>query len=251
MAVNVYRGFEPPSGSTRIWRYFDYVKLESLLTQSAIYFASAREFQDTFEGSISVPDAATRYRLSGQVTPDTEFLAKQISGAFEQLRRLHKISCWHINDSESAAMWRLYLREGRGVAIQSTVDRLRNALKPYRIAPHYGEEDITLGVVRYVDYKTARLDGEGFLGPFFHKRRSYAYEQEFRALLSVRKAEEFGVSVPKKGVFVSVDLPSLVETVYLAPAIDPRYRDDITTLLKQAHLACALHQSELDDEVLY
>jgi len=198
-----------------------------------------------------VPDAARRVNRSHSFGADSEFLEKLSSKAFEELRRLHKISCWHMNDSESAAMWRLYLRENRGIAIASTIRRLRNSLKPYRIKPEYGEEEAVLGVVRYVDYKTTELEGGSFLGPFFHKRRSYAYEQELRVIISVRMAEEFGVTVPEKGILVEVNLAELIDAVYIAPGLDSTYKQRVAAILHKILPQCPIHQSELDDQALY
>jgi hypothetical protein len=249
--VTFLPGFEPPSDKLKIWRYFTHEKFESLLKQSALYFASARQFSDKFEGSISIPDFARRRKSLERFSPDIEFVSKSLSSAFEQLRRLHKISCWHMNEHESAAMWSLYLNQGRGIAVQTTIARLIAALKPYRIEPHYADEDIELGVVRYVDYRTTKIEGPGFLGPFFHKRASYAHEAEFRAIVSLRVAEEFAVAVPEKGILVPVDLNELCQAVYIAPAWAAEYKLKVETLLKCAGVSCPVHHSELDDEALY
>jgi hypothetical protein len=114
-------------------------------------------------------------------------------------------------------MWDLYLRDGKGIAIRTTISRLKQALQPYRIQPDYGIEDFWIGAVRYIDYRTQALRGDGFYGPFFHKRQSFAHEREFRVLVSLRMAEEFGVQVPEFGIKVDVDTSKFVHSIYLAP----------------------------------
>jgi hypothetical protein len=46
---------------------------------------------------------------------------------------------------ESAAIWSLYAKVGSGIAIRSTVKRLRKAIPA----------DVLFGMIMYVDYKTA------------------------------------------------------------------------------------------------
>ena len=38
------------------------------------------------------------------------------------------VSCWHIDEHESEAMWQLYTAAGQGIAIESTKARLESAL---------------------------------------------------------------------------------------------------------------------------
>src|SRR5436190_18307007 len=96
-------------GSVMIWRYFKPSRFTDFLNTGKIYFASAREFTDKFEGATAVlaPDLPEDPRYKG---------LSQIDSAFEELRRLTKISCWHIEKDESAAMWQLYADAGKGVA---------------------------------------------------------------------------------------------------------------------------------------
>src|SRR5687768_17393094 len=128
MAIRTLKAFEAPPSETKIWRYISFAKFESLLRSGSIYFASAREFEDKFEGSITRAEMDWRRRWAN---------VAYVSNAFEQLRRLTKISCWHVNEGESAAMWKLYLRESKGIAIRSTIGRLMSSLTPYRIQPQY------------------------------------------------------------------------------------------------------------------
>ncbi|WP_154678278.1 hypothetical protein [Microvirga massiliensis] len=55
MAVSVLPELSPVAGPTKLWRYFDLLKFQSLVERQALYFASAREFEDKFEGSIPRP----------------------------------------------------------------------------------------------------------------------------------------------------------------------------------------------------
>ena len=42
--------------------------------------------------------------------------------------KYNAINCWHMNDHESAAMWKLYLKSNEGIAVQSTYETLRDSI---------------------------------------------------------------------------------------------------------------------------
>ncbi|MBL4788227.1 MAG: hypothetical protein JKY60_03995 [Kordiimonadaceae bacterium] len=121
--INLLHNWEPTELLTlKIWRYLDLEKFRSLLEQQAIYFSSARQFDDAFEGSITKRHFAYRLKTSqGVFGVESDFQQKHTSDAFYELTRLTKVSCWHMNQHESAAMWKLYLKDGKGIAIQSTL----------------------------------------------------------------------------------------------------------------------------------
>ena len=71
------------------------------------------------------------------------------------------ISSWHINEYESFAMWQIFTQNSEGLAIQSTIGRLQNALKPeINFNQHIGE-------VNYIDYKKEYIPFDDMFFPFF------------------------------------------------------------------------------------
>ena len=112
-------------------------------------------------------------------------------------------------------MWKLYAAEHKGVAICTTPDRIREAIQPFKLQPGFGIEDLWGGFVDYVDLTQIRMKGVGMLERFFIKHRAFEWEREFRLAISVRSAEEFGVSVPELGIFVDVDFRVLIERIIL------------------------------------
>ena len=131
--------------SEMLWRYFKVERFITTTERSAIYFAAARQFEDRFEGAVAV--VPPEYR------PDPRYAEPDhTDNAFEQLKRLTKISCWHRASYESDAMWKLYAGMHKGVAICTTPGRLRDAAIPFRLDPAYGIEDS----VRRLAYNQAR-----------------------------------------------------------------------------------------------
>lgn len=232
MPASQYEKFEIPENQ-KIWRYMNLRKFESLLAEKALFFASATQFEDVFEGSITKHD---HERAISQLAPDLQHVYPRISSAFKELTRLTKICCWHANQHESEGMWKLYLGTDDGVAIQSTTTRLLNSIGEYRIQPEYGSETVHVGKVRYLDYQNEPMEHSSMLDRFFYKRVEFAAENEIRAAVSLRLAEEYGVSVPDKGILVPVDLAGLIERVIL-PNSKPELADRISAMLRAAGLS--------------
>lgn len=199
-----------------LWRYFKTERFSELMQSGHLYFASARQFQDRFEGAVAI--------LSPDLPVDPRYAEPEHhERAFEELRRSTKISCWHRASYESDAMWQLYADSRKGIAIRTTPAGIEAAAKPFRLKPEYGHEHLWAGNVRYVDLLRERLRVD-MLERFWYKHMAFSWEQEFRLAVSVRTAEEFGVEVPELGVFVEFDLAELIHEIYLGPYLS---REDI------------------------
>lgn len=220
-----------------LWRYLRTPRFVASVQSRTLHFPSATQFDDPFEGAVAVlpPDLPIGPRHGRLVAGDK---------AFEELRRLTKISCWHCAEFESDAMWRLYAGSRKGVAIRTTPDRLEAALQPFRLAPDYGEKAPIFGRVRYVDLHAERL-GLGMEERFFIKHRAFEWEREFRVVISLRMAEEFGVRVPARGIDVPFDPSVLVESIYLGPELLDSERVAIRDACAAAGLGARLVTSTL------
>lgn len=220
-----------------LWRYFRLDRITASLESRTLYFPSARQFEDRFEGAVAVQPH------DWPVDPRYDSL-EGLEGAFEQLRRLTKISSWHRADYESEAMWKLYAAEGKGVAIRTTAGRLSASLQAFRLKPEYGEEEPFWGNVRYVDLFAVRLRAT-MEERFFYKHRAFEWEREFRVAISVRMAQETGVPVPEFGIDVSFDPSLLIESIYVGPYLDPAGRKQLQDSCEAAGLAQQLTSSSL------
>lgn len=115
------------------------------------------------------------------------------------------ISCWHHATHESEAMWRLYARETvEGVAIQTTVERLKAALP----------QDKSF-MIRAVDYRDNYVHNkrEESLARFFIKRKAFEHEKEVRVLLSDNEAGQKN----QRGIRVPTRLSELIQTIVVSP----------------------------------
>lgn len=221
-----------------LWRYFRTERFIDLLETRELYFAAARQFQDPFEGATAVlpPEAYIdpRYPLDGELG----------ERAFEQLRRLTKISCWHRSVYESDAMWQLYAGARKGVAIRTTPGRLSEAAATFRLEPQHQGEDLWGGNVKYVDLLQERLQVNS-LARFWHKHMAFSWEREFRLGISLSFAEEFGVAIPDQGIKVPFNLDLLVDRIFLGPSLEQPDIQAIRRAAEQAGLADRVRVSSM------
>jgi hypothetical protein len=230
--------FDLPSSDSKIWRYMDLSKFLSLLEEQCLFFARTDSFDDPYEyavphqsqtawnnmweeesnaslGSIDESELEKIDRLEARVKSNKDSLPKMM----EFLRKTMFASCWHINQYESNAMWKLYLKSGEGIAIQTTVGRLVESVSLH-------PEHIFIGKVKYINYKSDSISIDNSLNFAIHKRLDFEYEHELRALIwktQQEKGENFSgereMQYPiEKGISVPVNVNQLIETIYVAPS---------------------------------
>jgi hypothetical protein len=190
-----------------------------LIENKKFYFASANQFKDPFEGAVAIQP------FDFPIDPRYSEL-DHVEKAFAELKKLTKISCWHIENHESDAMWKLYSGMGKGVAITSTPKKIEVSLEPYRIKPTYGIEELWGANVSYIDLMQERLK-VSMLERFFYKHNAFSWEKEFRLAISVRTAEEFGVEVPEDGINVNATIDTLLEEIHIGPSLNDSERTEV------------------------
>ena len=187
----------------KVWRYMDFAKFIDLLDSEELYFTRPDRFEDKFEGSLS-HEAWEMLRLNQGEAEVTNRVNALKNSAYKHLR----ISCWHMNDSESIAMWKLYLTANDGVAIQTTFKKLESVLQmlPY---------EFMLYPVSYVNYDVNFQNADNMLKPFYFKRNGFVHESELRAItfINTTKVEK----IIDDGLKIKVPLTELIENVYVSP----------------------------------
>ena len=145
----------PEDRNVLIWRYIDFTKLVALFDSSSLYFPNATQLGDPFEGSVSLKNIANRqielversnffWNSTRGKTDATleEFIQRgaridtTVAQHLEWTRHWTYMNCWHVNECESAAMWKLYGTSNQAVAIVSTFQRLLDTLSPHVTPPH-------------------------------------------------------------------------------------------------------------------
>ncbi len=134
----------------------------------------------------------------------------------QAVRKILFANSWSMSDTESPALWHQYARESKGVAIQSTYQRLVDCFNGTDLEVH-------IGSVRYVDYGTDLVPDKYIFTPALHKRKAFEHERELRALIVKAPHRPDGSTLDMetaekvKGIDVPVDLGTLAERIFVSP----------------------------------
>jgi hypothetical protein len=246
--------FEQPNDNDRVWRYMDFTEFVSLLDTKTLFFARADRFDDPVEGSYPKMNVSAYldHHDSLPLPPDirtklVKFMNENMSNFLRYLRKWMALNCWHLNDHESAAMWRLYLKSDDGIAINTKYANLRDSFKNTN-------ESISIGKVHYIDYDYDIINGLSLFAPFLHKRNSLAHEHEVRALVSKLPMME-GLDSSHKpitsGINIEVDLDLLIEIIHVAPQAPDWVRDVIESVVRRFGYKCEVKRSDMDRDPVY
>ena len=243
--------FQKPTDSNGwIWRYLDFTKFVDLLDTRSLFFTRADRFHDRFEGSYTPTNVKHRSDvfLDHNLPVPDQFM-QSIAKHSEDWRRWVAINCWHANAHESAAMWHLYLKSNEGIAIRSSYNRLISSFAT-------ATDDIYVGMVRYIDYETEWIPEGNAFYPFVHKRKSFAHENEIRAVINRTpplKGHLLDLSQPTitDGISIPLDLEQLIEHIFVAPDTPPWLTRLVESVARKYAINATVKTSTLSNDPVY
>jgi hypothetical protein len=240
-------------GSTKIWRYLSLDKFVDLLSTKELFFTPLASFakSDPFEGYLPTVAFDAQASIHRKYVNDTEFshqlvaehrnsqgyplsedelekLRKNLDDLRSTLRRFlpaivktTTVNCWNqAGTNESEAIWRLYAENGKAVAVESTLDALKDSIEKRE-----SSNVVHIYPVRYLDFFDPAVQPqdcvvEGHLAPLL-KRISYEHEREVRAFISKiapnpRAAADLDFWDPVP-IRLPVEIRTLVKAVHISP----------------------------------
>lgn len=232
--------FVPPNPLATLWRYMDFAKFVHVVDSSSLFFSRADLLGDPFEGTLPKANIETM---------DVRYLENQADMVRQALPFMHSmtighfVNCWHANEVESDAMWKIYAQQNAGVAIKTNFESLAKSFVT--------DETVYIGKVRYIDYGPnitdfeANLVSEGnSMGPLLAKRNHFQHEREIRAILSDRPPP--GHQEPGRNV--EVDLITLIHEVRVSPLAPAWVSELIASVLAKYDLQVPVGKSSLAEK---
>jgi hypothetical protein len=185
---------QPSDASQKVWRYMDLAKFTWLLSERKLTLARLDGLSDSFEGTLTAKTVEwiQKFLRDHKSKDGWDVVAKH----FRDAQRTTFVSCWHANEHESEAMWRLYCGQGAGVAVQTTYQKLVTSISD--------QPDVYIGCVKYIDYEHESIPEANAFAPAMHKRVAFAHEREVRLVTSPSK---YRVSLAPEAVPTVVTLP--------------------------------------------
>ena len=224
---------EEPSDLNDLLWHMDLAKLVSILVDKSLFFPSGRTLfdqKDRFEGQPTYEEVARVNSLALAAPPSPEEMKAyvthlpfdvpvqgetladfrkaapdEIKSHMERIEKISFFNCWHMNHDESDAMWKVYDRGKQGVAIQSTVGKLRSSLAAT-------DKKVYMGKIRYYrEPDNSPPNTNIFIWRFMRKRMAFQHEKELRVAV-IDEAQQ-----GKPGVKLPVYLDDLIGRVVISP----------------------------------
>jgi hypothetical protein len=271
MADTSHPSFPQPSNpNIAVWRYMDFAKFIALLEKRCLFFSRAHLLGDPFEGSVSklnhqrreyvIENAATDLQIQRtwpitKIFKTPEELRKHFTHYSSMVQRGVQecmVSCWHMSEHESAAMWKLYSKSDESVCIRSSYAKLSSALPQW----------VFLGRVTYADYTTGFIPELTLFSPLMHKRKSFEHEREARALVweNLEKgspteketgSHEIRERMTDAGINVRIEPEALIDEILINPASAQWFVDVVSMVSKRICPSIPVNQSSLLGTPLY
>ena len=222
----------PEDNNTIVWKYLDLSKFLDMLMSQQLFMSRSDKFEDQYEGTFSEPTFEEIKKIAAN---NPKFL-----DYYKSHREKVVISSWHINEYESFAMWQIFTKNNEGLAIQSTIGRLKNALQPENRIEQY------IGNVNYIDYKKEYIPFDDTFFPFLFKRKSFQYEREVRIISDV-SAQNISIN---EGLKINVDLNQLIEKIYIHPKSENWYKKLVIELVSKLNFKIEIEKSDLESDIL-
>ena len=227
-----------------IWRYLDIEKFSMLLEQQALFFCSAKRFEDPLDGEFAwgiigyEKFIETQRKLCATHGANMDldmFMAFNLKTLREISERTY-ISCWHSSEHESEAMWKLYCKNpAKGIVIKSKKKTLQAQLE------NKGLNKLQLKPVKYVpNFWIKQYNPESDV--FFSKRPSFEYEKEFRAFFQ----DDIVSTSPANGKLIQISLVDLLEEIRVSPFADQNFKNEVLELSERYGLDTKVRSSEIE-----
>lgn len=217
---------------TIVWKYLDLSKFLDMLLSKRLFMSRSDKFEDQYEGTFSEPTFEEIKKIAAN---NPKFL-----DYYKSHREKVVISSWHINEYESFAMWQIFTKNNEGLAIQSTIGRLKKALEPERKTQQY------IGEVNYIDYKKEYIPFDDSFFPFLFKRKSFQYEREVRIISDV-SSDNLKIN---DGLKIDVDINQLIERIYIHPKSENWYKNLVIELVEKLGFGFTIEKSDLESDIL-
>lgn len=207
---------------TTVWRYIDIYQLISMLTDKKLFFSRLDTLNDPSEMTFPALNKKV-FSISGM--QHRKILYEYI----DELKKNSFVNCWHINNAESQAMWRLYLSSYDGVAIKSTVKKICES--------YLDSAEIKIVKILYLDfnekdlknYENGLIYKNGYKYLYMYKDISWEYEKEIRMIYQetpgkkedIDNDEEYLLNDDnmKYGRAFKFNLDLLIERIVFSPLI--------------------------------
>jgi hypothetical protein len=234
---------------TIITRYMSFPKFVSFL-KDGLFIPNGKLFEDKWEGWLPIKIMRKE-------------AIKSYIETFHALAQWIYVSCWHKEECENYAMWKIYGQISEAVAIDTTMDKLKMAYLndyPNTLAildeidyalKENQEQKYFSRVLRLINKKPIEVGiGQNYyhMKFFFFKDKGFDFEHEVR-LVALDESFNLKASNTKAGIYVNFrSVESFIQKVKISPTAPKWFEGLVSDLLKRYGIATKIEHSRFFEQ---
>jgi hypothetical protein len=197
-----------------VWRYLPFDRFLWLLEAKQLWLSRADLLGDDWEVVLSKNDLDSMLN-AGYGDGKRDVLLRVLS--VERITNF--VNCWSAQTDESYALWLLYCGEKSGVAIQTTIGRLKASVQePVSVRPVVYSHDAPIQADKHHPF---------FEDVVVRKRPMFAYEHEVRIIQWKNNSKE------QPALTVPWDPNEILEHVWVHPRADASFFESVRTAVRR------------------
>lgn len=266
MIEEEFISIESYNKNQNIFRYIEIEKLILLLTENAFPLSRMTLFNDPYEGSspkrfIEIEKQRMKTFIGDKKPKDyrenKDAFVKNSMNLEYNWRKNYFISCWHANNYESEAMWRLYSNYHKGIAIQTDLNTLINEFPNEYDNKEY-KSKIRVAEIKYIDFNNPdqSLYKPVFVETSLLKRKAFDFEKEIRVFTHLGCGwgnEKKGIEpeIEEDYILLDVDLKNIIKEIIIAPDSPEWYRKIILSIINKYDFHFDVESSSLTEKPIH
>ena len=209
-----------------VWRYMTFSRFVWLLQRRQLWLARADTLGDPWEIALAGEQLESVIRRH-PISP-LPLTGKSIETAMERVARIIPawrevtfVNCWNVSEHESHALWRIYCGETEGIAIKSTLGKLRDSSGGVPIYP--------------VEYRTpgTNIGTPTLIGLVTQKRPMFEYEREVRLVHIDGQADSPSLEGRAFGRCLPWNVEEHGDAIHVHPLADTSFMEAVTSTIQQ------------------
>lgn len=231
------------SADDQVWRYMAFGRFVWMLTARKLWLSRADTLGDPWEVALSTDQvrqivAKAPIQTIDDIAAGTphEAASARTERIVDEWKKSTYVSCWRVSDHESHALWKLYCGSPEGIAIRTTLGRLRDSVQSLQVQPvNYALEPRSLSLLDLASTK----------------RPAYAYEDEVRVISThvVGARASSSSQVVGKAELVNWSAEDNIDAVFVHPDADEQFISTVGLSLRSSRQdwsrRCSGRQCEL------
>jgi hypothetical protein len=210
----------------KVWRYMSFSRFVWLLQFKQLWMSRSDLLGDPWEMALAGDQLA--HVLSthppssiSNHQPETETALERAERVTKAWRQMTFVNCWCASEHESHALWRIYCPPAEGVAIQTTLGRLRQSVGGLPV--HRVTYDVP-GRSRQTPSLTDLVT---------KKRPMFAYENEVRIVLKSGWKDDAHPTAITVGLGLDWDPETTLADIWVHPDSDYSFSQTVTKVVEQ------------------